>query len=110
MPLNLRPIVDRAKKRSPWALGNEVLYDLCREHPLHTKTEVVIAKMLLIGRVYAAAIERRKPDLSKPSDDFYVQRVAPSIIGSSLDAWIERAKRQIPGTTEALVVMTEVHS
>src|SRR5438045_4112181 len=109
MSLNLRRIVDRAKKRSPWSLGNEVLYDLCREHPLHTTKEVVIAKILLIGRVYAAAIERRRPDLSSPSDDFYLQRVVPGIIGSPLDSWINKAKRQVPGTPEALVVMTEVH-
>lgn len=109
MPLSLRSIMKSATKRTPWHLSNEVLYELCRKHPLHAEAQVVIAKVLLIGRVYAAAIERRKSDLSTPTDEFYVQRVAPTIMSSSIDRWIEKAKRQTPGTPEALAVMVEMH-
>ena len=58
MSLNLRSVIDRAKKRTPWHVGNAVLYRLCRERPLYTQADVVIAKLLLIGRVYAGASDR----------------------------------------------------
>lgn len=44
---------------TPWDLGNQVLYDVCRQNPDHTDEQAIIAKILLIGRTYAAAIERR---------------------------------------------------
>ena len=39
--------------------GNQVLYQMCRDHPGHTDTDVISGKMWLIGRAYSAAIERR---------------------------------------------------
>ncbi len=59
MPLTRRRIL-RAMGPSPWDFSNQVLYDLCRAHPAHDDVSVVIAKMLLMGRAYSAAIERRK--------------------------------------------------
>ena len=109
MPLNLRSIIKRATKPTPWHFSDEQLYKLCHENPLHAEAEVVLAKILLIGRVYAAAIERRKSDLDKPNDEFYIQRVAPIIMESSIDRWIEKSKKHKPGTLEALAVMLETH-
>ncbi len=59
MPLDRRRVL-RAMRASPWDFSNRVLYDLCRARPAHDDESVVIAKMLLIGRAYSAAIERRK--------------------------------------------------
>ena len=109
MPLNLRASFKSAKQRTPWHISNEVLYDLCRKHPLHEERQVVLAKILLIGRAYAAAIERRKSYRNESNEDFYVRRVAPTIIRSPIDRWIEQAKRQKPGTAEALEVMIDIH-
>ncbi len=52
--------VDLAKTDDIWALGNETLYKLCRDHPEHKNDKAIVAKIWLIGRSYAAAIERRK--------------------------------------------------
>lgn len=109
MPQNLRRLVERATRQTPWHFSDEVLYRLCREHPLHTETRVTLAKVLLIGRAYAAAIERRRSDRAFPNDDFYVKRVAPRIKSSAIDRWIEKSESQNPGTPEALDVMVETH-
>ena len=85
-----RALVDHARTPSPWTLGNQVLYDLCKEHPRHHEVSEVIAKVWLIGRSYAAAIERRR-ETTEANDDFYIEKVAPIIIRSDIDAWIEAA-------------------
>jgi hypothetical protein len=51
-----------------WDLGNDVLYKLCADNPGHTDDAVIIAKTLIIGRVYAAAwlrILRHEPESSR---------------------------------------------
>ena len=82
-----RADVDIALKPSPWDLGNQVLYKLCRDHPRHDRGDVIIAKIWLIGRTYAAAIERRKNALAS-NDDFYETTVVERIKGSPLDEWL----------------------
>ncbi len=73
----------------PWDFGNKVLYDLCREHPGHDDESVIIAKIWLIGRAYAAAIERRREKTEgQISDNFYVSTVAPAIRKSRIDDWL----------------------
>lgn len=42
-----------------WGLVDEVLYGICREHPGHDDLRAVTAKLALVGRVYAAGLERR---------------------------------------------------
>ena len=70
-------------------LGNEILYRLCDEHPLHKTDQEIIAKIWLIGRSYAAAIERRKNKSSElPSEKFYAEEVAPRIKESDIDQWV----------------------
>ena len=85
-----RSLVERARGPSPWDLGNQVLYDLCREHPEHRYAPAVLAKVWLIGRSYAAAIERRR-EKTNLNDDFYIEKVAPTITRSGIDSWIRAA-------------------
>ena len=54
-----------------WDKGNEVLYGMCRKYPNHENADEIIAKIWLIGRSYAAAIERRK-NKKDSNDNFYV--------------------------------------
>jgi len=108
MSLSLRRHVERATQRNVWHFSNEVLYDLCREQPLHTEIGVVLAKILLIGRVYAVAIERRRSN-NEGNDVFYKTTVAPKIIKSRIDHWIEAAKKATPASAAALDVMVEIH-
>ena len=79
---------------SPWDLGNEVLYSLCQQHPKHDMGNAIIAKVWLIGRSYAAAIERRK-NAEETSDDFYEITVVEKIKKSNLDDWLANLPNQV---------------
>lgn len=87
--------VEKALARyEPWRLGNEVLYRLCNDYPRHDGTDVIIAKFWLIGRAYAAAVERRKkvPDDDRVlflGDDFYTKRLVPCIQRAQVDSWFD---------------------
>jgi hypothetical protein len=87
MKITRADIQAASQARQVWRLGNQVLYDLCHQHPLHARDDIIIAKVLLIGRVYAAAIERRRVIVTQ-GDDFYTKKVAPQIRNSPIDAWL----------------------
>ena len=67
-----------------WGLANQTLYDLCKEYPNHTDADQIVAKLWLIGRSYAAAIERRK-NAKGYVGDFYYDTVAPAMISAGQD-------------------------
>lgn len=71
---------------SRWKLANDVLYNLCNKYPTHCDADEIVTKVWLIGRSYAAAIERRK-NAAGFTGDFYYDCVAPELInsGSELD-------------------------
>jgi hypothetical protein len=75
----------------PWRLGNDVLYQLCEKYPKHDRVDVIIAKFWLIGRSYAAAVERRKikEEGAPVGDDFYTEILAKRILDSEIDFWFE---------------------
>ena len=81
------------RKDPRWEFGNNILYQMCKENPLHTQADVVVGKIWLIGRSYAAAIERRK-NAAESGDDFYYNKVAPKIIeiGAELDERLEKLR------------------
>jgi hypothetical protein len=69
-----------------WDFGNNILYKLCADFPIHKNKDEILAKILFIGRIYAATVERRKnkkPD--ELGDDFYIKEVVPSLRNSKLD-------------------------
>jgi hypothetical protein len=82
-------LIKKASSVQPWDLANDILYKLCHEHPEHTDSQAIIAKIYLIGRAYAAAIERRKPVSEEQfnGDFFYTNKVAPEIQNSDIDKW-----------------------
>lgn len=90
--MNLTRAIQAAIAPSPWRVGNDVLYSLCRTRPRHIHQGDILAKIWLIGRSYAVAIERRT-EKSDENDDFYIDRVAPAIAASDIDRWIKAAKR-----------------
>lgn len=57
-------------KDKKWMLGNNILYKMCSDYPAHINLEEIRAKIWLIGRSYAAAIERRTKK-RHINDDFY---------------------------------------
>jgi hypothetical protein len=94
----------------PWRLGNDVLYSLCSERPDHVRDDVIIAKFWLIGRAYAAAIERRKRSLYSDAgeghpvgDEFYIEKVAPRVRSSDIDVWFDELRREGNGVTPTSV-------
>jgi len=109
MPLINKKTIDIALGDSVWDLGNKVLYDLCRKHPYHNDTSEVIAKVWLIGRSYAAAIERRKNKSKFKGDDFYIDVVAPNIIKSNIDIWFNDLKKVHEINSETLPQILRTH-
>lgn len=100
----------RAMSRSKWDTSNNVLYELCSRYPAHIDDGEVLAKILLVGRVYAAAIERRRnKEDDHENDRFYTHVVAPAIISSGMDEWLHRARTAVPGTPHGTQVLVEVH-
>jgi hypothetical protein len=85
--------IEKALANDAWDLGNQVLYDLCSQHPLHKSQQEIIAKVWLIGRSYAAALERRKNKSSDSVGDlFYEDKAFPKIKNSEIDSWIGSLK------------------
>lgn len=100
--------VDFALTPSPWDLGNQVLYTLCQDHPRHDRGDAIIAKVWLIGRSYAAAIERRK-NVENTSDDFYETTVVNKIKDSNLDEWLGSLPNGLIDPWPELTVVVTVH-
>lgn len=101
--------VAAALSRNPWELSNRVLYNLCEQYPSHRSRDEVLAKILLIGRVYAAAIERRRSKAAK-NGAFYLSTVVPRVTRSRIDTWIGDAKAATPGTPAATSILVDTHS
>src|SRR4030042_2454943 len=105
-----RDDVNFALAPSPWDLGNEVLYTLCRNHPRHDRPDAIIAKIWLIGRSYAAAIERRKNANGKDtSDDFYKTTVVRKIKKSRLDDWLGSLPKNVTHAWAEVGLAVTVH-
>jgi len=85
-------MIEQAIAYSVWDTGNKVLYDMCSKYPNHNEDDEIIAKIWLIGRSYAAAIERRKQQSEDVGDGFYTNRVAPMIRKSKIDQLLEPLK------------------
>ncbi len=101
-------LVESAAGPSPWDLGNDVLYGLCRAHPDHQSASAVVAKTWLIGRSYAAAIERRR-NKTVENDDFYITVVAPGISSSGIDQWLHEIKSIAEPTDDTSDQIVRVH-
>lgn len=91
-------------------LGNKVLYDLCSTNFTHDTTEKILAKTWLIGRAYAAAIERRKnKNKSEISDDFYTDIVVPTFEKSDLDIILADLKNYTEISSDSLPKIIDAH-
>lgn len=75
------------QQENVWDLGNSVLYNLCTNNFEHDTDDKIIAKVWLIGRSYAAAIERRKNknNSSESNDNFYTESVTKVFRSSEID-------------------------
>jgi hypothetical protein len=100
----------------PVSFGNIVLYEMCRNQPLHSKPpkdkkqlDIIASKLWIIGRSYAAAIERGAGDEIEEGQDFYLTKVAPAIYDSPIDEWIASVKHIERLTKENFVDSLRCH-
>ncbi len=107
--------IKKAKQETPWDFSNKILYDLCRNNDLHNKDEIILTKVLFIGRIYAAAVERRRNKKDEINDDFYIKTIIPTFKKSELDRHLEKLKNfdkitisNIPDILEAHHYLTSI--
>ncbi len=98
--------IEQSVSDKTWDFSNEVLYKLCEVNPQHSDKGIIIAKIWLIGRTYAAAIERRRTKDSYFGDRFYEEKVAPEIRNSPIDEWLHRLTEDKDNNTE---LSLEIH-
>jgi hypothetical protein len=67
----------------PLDFGNQILYKMCADYPDHNDVDVVGGKIWLIGRAYAASLERKKPQ--GISTDTLYRQVTRAIVASDID-------------------------
>lgn len=91
-----------------WDIGNNVLYSLCRKYPKHNTVDEVVAKLWLIGRSYAAAIERRQ-NKEESNDRFYV-KAARDIIESEIDNHIQKIPESKELTVTNILIICDAHA
>ncbi len=92
--------MDEIKKRikdlrfTEWDHGNKLLYSLCRnENFFHRKSEIIIAKSWIIGRSYAASLERQKK-IKSSTDNFYRSKVVSKLKNPRLDFLLRKLKEK----------------
>ena len=101
--------LDKARQKSPWEFGNKILYDLCRDNFLHEQDDKILTKVLFIGRIYAAAVERRKNKENDLNDNFYIDTVAPTFRKSQLDKYLIELKKLSNLTVANIQVVLQTH-
>lgn len=92
--MNINSMLKTAKEPNAWDFANSILYKLCSDNPNHKNNDTILAKIWLIGRSYAAAIERRKKTEDDINDDFYIKQVVPKLKKSNLDLKIQKCIKQ----------------
>jgi hypothetical protein len=85
-----RSFIERAIADTKWDTGNDVLYKLCEDHPEHTADAAILAKVWLIGRAYAAAVERRTENREVTNDVFWKHVVSKM---KRIDPWLADVRR-----------------
>src|SRR5690606_15859079 len=103
--------VIEARNRNNWSLGNDVLYRLCKEYPLHTESEIV-SKFWLIGRTYSAAVDRRRASEEKPlskKENFYEHRLVPAVRNADFDTAFKAVKTIERPTKESIRPIILLH-
>ena len=98
------------KNTERWGFHNMILYRMCSEHPNHDQADEIVGKICLIGRSYAAALERRR-NATEPGDQFYYDKVAPKMlsIGPELDKRISRLKSSANSIGEDIELVLSTH-
>lgn len=84
--------IDKAKKNTVWDSGNNALYSFVEQKRLHKRQDDVIGKIWLIGRAYAAPIERTDYDYA----DRIYHKAASGLCRSKIDQMIRSLNKVNP--------------
>lgn len=106
--INTAELIKLISRGTIWNLGNDLLYRLCKDHPGHKSAEEITAKVWLIGRAYAAAIERGRT-MEGNGDDFYETKVVPGIITSGLDEQLDKVRQYKEIDSHSVPTILETH-
>ena len=99
--------IEEATSQTAWDFGNQILYDMCSANPGHKQEQIIIGKIWLIGRTYAAAIERRRSTDGALGDAFYESVVATTIRESEIDTWFDAIRKS---SSDHLGLHLEAHA
>ena len=100
---------NNALQKPSWDFGNQILYDLCRNNFNHDQDDVIIAKVLFIGRIYAAAVERRRNKQDVINDNFYIDIIAPTFRKSAIDNHLNELRKYKTITLDNIKEILKTH-
>ncbi len=109
MKLPTKEQLNRALQLNVWDFGNKILYDMCQANPKHKQDDLILAKVMFIGRIYAAAVERRRNKKDEINDNFYIDTIAPAFRNSKLDRLLEALRKYKTITVESIPHILHTH-
>jgi hypothetical protein len=101
--------LETARQKNVWDFGNAILYKLCNENFNHETDDHILTKVLFIGRIYAAAVERRKTKTTDINDNFYTETVVPTFRNSKLDEKLSELKDIKTENIENIKTVLQTH-
>lgn len=85
----IKELISLNEQKNIEYLGNKILYDLCKKYPSHTNDQEIFAKIWLIGRSYAATLERGVGS-NKDDNDLFYNKVVAKIKNSKIDDTLKK--------------------
>lgn len=101
--------LNTAQQESEWDFGNTILYKLCKDNYKHDQDDQILTKILFIGRIYAAAVERRKKETEFSGDKFYTHIIVPTFKESELDFKLSELETIRIDNEENLIPVLQAH-
>jgi hypothetical protein len=101
--------LESARQQNVWDFGNAILYKLCKDNFQHKTDDHILTKVLFIGRIYAAAVERRKNKSTDINDNFYTETIAPTFRKSELDIKLSDIKSLKADKVENIKSVLQTH-
>lgn len=102
-------LIFNAQQQNVWDFGNNILYDLCHNNFQHQQEEHILTKVLFIGRIYAAAVERRRNKKYDINDDFYINTIARTFKHSTLDRYLSELRQYAKLSIDLIIPVLQTH-